>query len=92
MEQLEYNLLFRWFVGLSMDAHVWDVMVFSKNRDRLLREDVSRKVHPGQVFDLEPPSCPIPRWHFIRRGTITKPRSPSQNVLTPASRRALLCA
>jgi transposase len=36
MEQLQYNLLFRWFVGLSMDDPVWDATVFSKNRDRLL--------------------------------------------------------
>ena len=36
MEQLDYNLLFRWFVGLSMDAPVWDASSFSKNRDRLL--------------------------------------------------------
>src|SRR4029450_12210865 len=36
MEQLQYNLLFRWFVGLSMDDAVWDVTVFTKNRERLL--------------------------------------------------------
>ena len=36
MEQLDYNLLYRWFVGLSMDDSVWDHSVFSKNRDRLL--------------------------------------------------------
>src|ERR1700756_4870485 len=36
MEQLDYNLLFRWFVGLAMDAPVWDVTVFTKNRERLL--------------------------------------------------------
>src|SRR2546428_4738570 len=41
MEQLQYNLLFRWFVGLSMDDPVWDVTVFTKNRDRLLRGDVA---------------------------------------------------
>jgi transposase len=41
MEQLDYNLLFRWFVGLSMDDPVWDHSVFSKNRDRLLESDVS---------------------------------------------------
>ena len=35
MEQLDYNLLFRWFVGLSMDDAIWDATVFSKNRDRL---------------------------------------------------------
>ena len=43
MEQLDYNLLFRWFVGLSMDAPVWDATVFSKNRDRLLEGDVAGK-------------------------------------------------
>jgi transposase len=41
MEQLDYNLLFRWFVGLAMDAPVWDATVFSKNRDRLLAGDVA---------------------------------------------------
>ncbi|MGF7178484.1 transposase [Azospirillum doebereinerae] len=43
MEQLDYNLLFRWFVGLSMDAPVWDVRVFTKNRERLLAGDVAAK-------------------------------------------------
>ena len=41
MEQLNYNLLFRWFVGLSMDTEVWDHSVFSKNRDRLLEADIA---------------------------------------------------
>ena len=36
MEQLEYDLLFRWFVGLNMDDPVWDATVFTKNRERLL--------------------------------------------------------
>jgi hypothetical protein len=43
MEQLEYNLLFRWFVGLNMDDQVWDVTVFTKNRDRLLKADVAKR-------------------------------------------------
>lgn len=42
MEQLEYNLLFRWFVGLNMDESVWDGTVFSKNRERLLRGDIAQ--------------------------------------------------
>src|SRR5580693_2709454 len=42
MEQLDYNLLFRWFVGLEMDEAVWDVTVFTKNRERLLRADVAK--------------------------------------------------
>jgi transposase len=41
MEQLEYNLLFRWFVGLEMDDRVWDVTVFTKNRNRLLKGAVA---------------------------------------------------
>ena len=43
VEQLEYNLLFRWFVGLSMDDKVWDHSVFSKNRDRLIKHDVATR-------------------------------------------------
>jgi transposase len=43
MEQLDYNLLFRWFVGLGIDDPVWDVTVFTKNRDRLLDGDIAAK-------------------------------------------------
>jgi len=43
MEQLEYNLLFRWFVGLNMDEAVWVPSVFSKNRDRLLEGDIAQE-------------------------------------------------
>lgn len=42
MEQLAYNLLFRWFVGLNMDDPVWDATVFSKNRERLLAGDIAQ--------------------------------------------------
>jgi transposase len=42
MEQMHYNLLFRWFVGLNMDEPVWDVTVFTKNRDRLLEGEIAR--------------------------------------------------
>jgi transposase len=41
IEQLDYNLLFRWFVGLSMDAPVWNHSTFSKNRERLLEQDIA---------------------------------------------------
>src|ERR1700693_3421955 len=47
IEQLDYNLLFRWFVGLNMDDAVWDVTVFTKNRDRLLKAEIARR-----FFDL----------------------------------------
>jgi transposase len=43
IEQLDYNLLFRWFVGLSMDDAVWNHGVFSKNRDRLLTSEVAQR-------------------------------------------------
>jgi len=42
MEQLDYNLLFRWFVGMEMDEQIWDATVFTKNRDRLLNQDIAR--------------------------------------------------
>jgi transposase len=41
MERLEYDLLFRWFVGLGIDDPTWDQTIFSKNRDRLLAGDVA---------------------------------------------------
>jgi transposase len=41
MEQLDYNILYRWFVGLDMDDAVWDVTVFTKNRERLLKSEVA---------------------------------------------------
>jgi transposase len=42
MEQLDYNLLFRWFVGMDMDEPIWDATVFTKNRDRLLNQEIAR--------------------------------------------------
>ena len=43
MEEMDYNLLFRWFVGLNADDAVWDATVFTKNRDRLLEADVAQE-------------------------------------------------
>jgi len=43
MEEMEYNLLFRWLVGLEMDDAVWDVTVFTKNRERLIAGEISQK-------------------------------------------------
>lgn len=42
MEQLDYNLLFRWFVGLEVDEPIWSATVFTKNRDRLLTQEIAR--------------------------------------------------
>src|SRR5215813_4129470 len=43
MEELEYNLLYRWFVGLGIDEDVWDVTVFTKNRERFIDGEVARR-------------------------------------------------
>jgi transposase len=43
MEEIEYSILFRWFIGLNLDEKVWDATVFTKNRDRLLEGDVARQ-------------------------------------------------
>lgn len=48
MEQLDYNLLFRWFVGLEIDDKIWDPTVYTKNRDRLLNQEVAQSFF-GQV-------------------------------------------
>ena len=57
IEQLEYNLLFRWFVGLNMDDAVWDVTVFTKNRDRLLEAEIAAKFLTGIIEHGL--SCPL---------------------------------
>jgi transposase len=49
MEQMQYNLLFRWFVGLNMDEGVWDVTVFTKNRDRLLEGSIAQQFFEAVV-------------------------------------------
>src|SRR5260370_39291978 len=51
MEQLSYNMLFRWFVGLNMDDMVWDATTFSKNRDRLLRGEIADEIFAA-VLDV----------------------------------------
>jgi transposase len=51
MQQIAYNMLFRWFVGLAMDAPVWDVTVFTKNRDRLLEGDIAHALLAAILAD-----------------------------------------
>ena len=43
VEEIDYNILFRWFVGLNLDDAVWDATVFTKKRDRLLEAEVARE-------------------------------------------------
>ena len=53
IEQLDYNLLFRWFVGLKMDEAVWDRTVFSANRDRLLSTEMAREFFQRVLYLAE---------------------------------------
>jgi len=71
MEQLEYNLLFRWFVGLNIDDPVWDPTVFSKNRDRLLRADVAALFFRA-VLDEAKARGLVSDEHFTVDGTLLK--------------------
>jgi len=69
MEQLDYNLLFRWFVGLSTDDPVWDATVFCKNRDRLLGGDIARKFMTA-VLNLSQVRQLLSSEHFSVDGTL----------------------
>jgi transposase len=69
MAQLEYNLLFRWFVGLGIDDPVWDVTVFTKNRDRLLDGDVAAKFFQA-VLDQPQVKALLSDEHFTVDGTL----------------------
>ncbi len=51
IEQLQYNLLFRWFVGMEMDEAVWNHAVYSKNRERLLHEEVAETLFPAGCWN-----------------------------------------
>src|SRR6478672_11158601 len=69
MEQLDYNLLFRWFVGLSMDDPVWDATVYSKNRERLLEADIAQAFFE-QVVELVGQHELLSDEHFTVDGTL----------------------
>jgi transposase len=69
IEQLEYNLLFRWFVGLSMDDAIWTPTVFTKNRDRLLSADVATAFFAA-VLDQARAGDLLSDDHFTVDGTL----------------------
>jgi transposase len=69
LEQLDYNLLFRWFVGLNMDDPVWDATVFSKNRERLLKGEVAQAFFE-QVLKLARQQDLLSDEHFTVDGTL----------------------
>lgn len=69
MEQLNYNLLFRWFVGLEMDDPVWDATVFSKNRERLVAAEVSEHLLLSVVEEARAQGL-LSEEHFTVDGTL----------------------
>ena len=71
MEQLQYNLLFRWFVGLNMDDAVWDATTFTKNRDRLLRGEIAEEFFAA-VLSLARSQELLSDEHFTVDGTLVE--------------------
>jgi transposase len=69
MEQLNYNMLFRWFCDLNMDDAIWDVTVFTKNRDRLLQGDVAKSFFE-QVLGQARAADLLSDEHFTVDGTM----------------------
>jgi transposase len=69
MEQLDYNLLFRWFVGLEMDDPVWDVTVFTKNRERLMAGQISQQLLSAVVEEAREHGL-LSEEHFTVDGTL----------------------
>ncbi len=69
MEEMNYNLLFRWFVGLEMDGAVWDVTVFTKNRERLLGGEVAQKFFAAVVKQARAAGL-LSDEHFTVDGTL----------------------
>ncbi len=69
MEQLDYNLLFRWFVGLEMDDAVWDVTVFTKNRERLIEGAVSQQLLEAVLVEARERQL-LSEEHFTVDGTL----------------------
>lgn len=69
MEQKDYNLLFRWFVGLAMDPPIWDLTVFTKNRERLLAGDIAARFLSAIVGQSRVQAL-LSEGHFSADGTL----------------------
>jgi len=69
MEQINYNLLFRWFVGLEMDDPIWDVTVFTKNRERLIGGAVSQQLLESVLVEARAHDL-LSEEHFAVDGTL----------------------
>jgi len=71
MEQLDYNMLYRWFVGLELDEPVWDVTVFTKNRERLLEGDIAQAFLGAVLAEAQQRRLLSPE-HFTVDGTLVQ--------------------
>ena len=80
MEQLEYNLLFRWFVGLNMDERVWDVTVFTKNRERLMAGGISQQLLVAVVEQARGHNL-LSEEHFTVDGTLLQAWASRRSVV-----------
>src|SRR5438477_2527127 len=69
IEQIDYNLLFRWFVGLGMDDAVWAPTTFTKNRERLLDGDIAAAFFDAVLLHVDTEE-PLPDQHFTVDGTL----------------------
>lgn len=94
MEQLDYNLLFRWFVGLGMDDDVWDATVYTKNRERLFKGEIAEHFF-DEVLGLAADHQLLSSDHFTVDGTLIqawaghksfKPKSHDDGQAPPAGR------
>ena len=89
MEEIDYSMLFRWFIGLSMDEPIWSPTTFSKNRDRLLKGDIAERVlrRRGRARRARPACCRTSTspstGRCSRRGRVSRAFS----ARTPARRR-----
>src|SRR5215468_8865945 len=86
MEQMDYNLLFRWFVGLNMDDAVWDATVYSKNRDRMLKADIAGLFFQAVVEEARVAGL-LSDEHFSVDGTLIEAWASCGPKIPPANTR-----
>lgn len=89
MEQMNYNLLFHWFVGLEMDDAVWDVTVFTKNRERLIEGAVSQRLLESVLVEARDHNL-LSEEHFTVDGTLIQAWAAARNIRKRSSLR--ICA
>jgi transposase len=79
VEQLHYNILYRWFVGLRMDDEVWHATTFSKNRERLIKGDIARRFFDAVVAHAQAKKL-MSNEHFTVDGTIIEAAASLKSV------------